>query len=116
MRIDKQIEASKRNGALSKGPLSPEGKARSTQSARRHGFLSKMVITGAESEEGLKDIVNEHLRRFGYLDGVEFGMIEEMAVAYWRMRRAWFVEKEWLDQHVSANSHQRGITTIATAF
>ena len=116
MRSPKQQAAARQNGARSHGPVTDAGKARSSQNARRHGFLSRMVITGAESEEGLREILDQHLHRFSNLDGVEFGMLEEMAVAYWRMRRAWAVEKEWMDRIISSQPDQAGITTIASAF
>ena len=116
MRSPKQQAASRQNGAKSRGPATPAGKARSSQNARRHGYLSRMVVTGPESEDGLREVLDEHLRRFSNLDGVEFGMLEEMAVACWRMRRAWAVEKEWMDRLIASRPDQAGITTIASAF
>ena len=117
MRSSKQIEASRRNGSKSRGPRTPAGKSRSSMNARRHGMLSKLVITGDESEKGLKQVVTEHLLRFGSLDGVEFGMIEEMAVAFWRMRRIWTVEKRWMDKTIAAaNPNVADIDAIADAF
>src|SRR5205809_1332049 len=111
-----QKEASRLNGSKSHGPVTAAGKARSSQNALRHGFLCKLVCTGSESEQGLTDIVTEHLLRFGDIDGVEFGMIEEMCVAHWRMRRAWSIEKEWMDQFIETHSNLSGVTQVAAAF
>jgi hypothetical protein len=74
-----------------------------------------MVVTGDESTRSLNDVLARHTLRFGHSDGVEFGIIEEMAAAFWRMRRAWSIEKEWMDQ-TAAKTGQLGITAIANAF
>jgi hypothetical protein len=38
MATDRQIAANRRNGALGRGPKTPEGKARSSRNALRHGL------------------------------------------------------------------------------
>ena len=43
-----------------------------------------------------ESLLRQFLDRFGPVDGVEFGMIEEMTGAYWRQRRAWAMEKQML--------------------
>ena len=78
--LRKQTSA-RANGGLSHGPKTAEGKARSAMNAVRHGLLARNVVVGAESEEHFKLLVDEHLHRFGDLDGVEFGMIEELATS-----------------------------------
>jgi len=102
--------------ASTPSPVTPGENACPSLHARRHRFLPKIVTTGSESEEGLQQIVGQHLGRFPDSDAVEFGAIEEMAVAYWRMRRAWAMEKEWMDQFIADHPTQRGITVVANAF
>jgi len=113
--LRKQTSA-RANGALSHGPKTPEGKARFAMTALRHGLLARNVVVGAESEEHFKLLLDEHLHRFRDLDGVEFGMIEELATCYWRLRRCWAVEKSWMDQAMAANPKTDNMKQIANAF
>ena len=89
----RRIRASRANGALSGGPKTPEGKRRASFNSLRHGLLADCIVLQNESSAGFESLLAQHLERFGPVDGVEFGLIEEMAAAYWRMRRAWAIEK-----------------------
>jgi hypothetical protein len=48
-----RAEASRRNGAMSRGPKAPEGKARSSQNALKHGFRAQkhVVLPGEIATE-----------------------------------------------------------------
>jgi hypothetical protein len=48
-RTEKQIEASRLNGSKSQGPVTPEGKAISSQNNLRPGMLAKAVLIEGES-------------------------------------------------------------------
>jgi hypothetical protein len=45
-------------------------------------------------------LLQQFVARFAPLDDVEFGLVEEMASATWRMRRGWLAETELLDQAI----------------
>jgi hypothetical protein len=94
--------ASRANGARSRGPVTPQGKQRSSQNALRHGLLARCVVMQEESRESFEAHLAQHLERLQPADAVELGMIEEMAPASWRMRRAWALETPMLDNAAAA--------------
>jgi hypothetical protein len=97
MLSEKQIQASRANGARSRGPKTPRGKSVSSLNALRHGLLSKLVVLHDEPTEAFQSLFAAYLDRFGPLDAVEIGMIEEMVSTFWRTRRAWAIENRLLD-------------------
>jgi hypothetical protein len=108
--------SSQANGRLSRGPATPEGKARSSQNAVSHGLLSDCVVLPGESLEGFETLFEKHLDRFGPLDVVERAMIEEMAASYWRLRRAWAIENDLLTSEIDLTSPSDDRSRITAAF
>jgi hypothetical protein len=94
----RRINASRAHAALSRGPITPEGKARSSANAIRLGLLAKCVVLKNESGPCFDDLVAQHLERFTPADGVAFGIVEEMAMAGWRMRRARAIENRMMEK------------------
>ena len=86
----KRVLASRANGALAKGPVSAEGKRSSSRNATTHGLFARQIVLNDESLEGYQAVMDEHLERLQPADGMVFGMVEEMAAAHWRYRRASF--------------------------
>ena len=102
MRSTAQIEASKRNGAKSKGPVTTEGRARSSQNAVRHGLTShKSVVIDGESKEEWEQFQHEFLVKFQPRDFVEERIVIEMAVCRWRLERIWKMQVSILDQGIA---------------
>jgi hypothetical protein len=62
MATDKQKAASRANGALSRGPKTAEGKARSARSQISSGLFTQAILLKGESRERFEEIV-EALRR-----------------------------------------------------
>jgi hypothetical protein len=85
-----QAEASRRNGKLSKGPKTADGKARSATNALRHGILARS-ITPLPNEE-MEDRDYEHyyqelVREFTPQTITEFNAVELLAFDYVRLAR-----------------------------
>lgn len=108
--------AARSNGARSMGPATPQGKRRSSQNAVRHGLLARCIVMENESRASFDALLAQHIERLRPADGVEFGFIEEMTAAYWRMRRAWALETRMLEQRVAAQRPGDEIDRIAAAF
>ena len=56
-----------------------------------------------------------HIRRLQPSDDVEFGMVEEMVAAYWRMHRDWTIESRMIEMQM-ANSEGDPLSRLAAAF
>lgn len=87
MRTDLQIQASRANGRRSHGPVTADGKARSSQNAFRHGLLAKTILLAHEDKECFQQYIDQHIERFHPADDVEMNIVEEAVSAAWRERR-----------------------------
>ena len=82
-------EASRRNGRRSRGPITANGKARSSRNAVRHGILAEDVCAGDISEHRntfntLLDQLRAELAPSSLLESL---IVERIAAALWRTRR-----------------------------
>jgi hypothetical protein len=106
MSSQRRIDASRRNGALSKGPKTEAGKRRSSMNALRHGILAERVILSNESEENFQLVLDDYMEKYKPRDGVELGMVEQMSSCFWRLQRAVAIEKRLFDQ--ALENHPNG--------
>lgn len=98
-----QQAASRANGARSRGPVTPQGKRRSSQNSRRHGLLANTVVLDNESRAGFLKSFREHLQCIGPRDYIELDAVEQMCSASWRLRRLWMMERKALDLELEAH-------------
>ena len=95
---DKQLVANRRNARRSIksgdacGPRTPEGKERARFNALKHGLLARSVVVptrdGPENRKQFERLLTQ-LRDKLNPDGIlEEMLVEKIAVAYWRLRRA----------------------------
>ena len=98
----RQLMSSRANGALSRGPKTPEGKRKSSLNAVRHGLLSKIVVAQNESRHGFDLVFGDHFNTFEPTNGVELGFTETMAASAWRLRRLWALENKMMNDAIEA--------------
>lgn len=85
-----QIEANRRNAALSTGPATEAGKAASARNALSHGLTTQNPILPGESEEEF--LTHRDLYRSTYGPAATsvpdaLAKIDELAAIQWRLRR-----------------------------
>ena len=86
-RSEAQKEASRINGAKSKGPKTEEGKAISAQNARTHGLSAHSVIIDGESEEAWLNLKCEYHAEWQPVGPTERDMVTQLAYAAFRLDR-----------------------------
>jgi hypothetical protein len=90
-----RAEASRRNGARSRGPQTPEGKARSAQNALKHGLRAeKHVVLPHEDAAEFAELEAAMVAELAPVGALQTVLARRVAVAAWRLARADRLEVE----------------------
>jgi hypothetical protein len=111
MRTPAQIAASRANGAKSRGPVTPEGKAASSRNAVTHGITAaipqlpdepggNVLLLEGEDPELFRETYDSFLRDFAPTSDFELELVHQMLSATWRLHRVWQSETELLNHTV----------------
>ncbi len=104
-------DTSRFNGAKSNGPVTSEGKAKSSLNAVKHGLTSsRIVVMQNESTEDYAKLVSGFVDTFKPATEPEICLVEEMANAQWKRRRAERIETALLD--LSLNEIEPKLDTV----
>jgi hypothetical protein len=104
MRTPKQTQASRANGAKSKGPVTPQGKLNSSRNATRHGLLAETIVLEAEDKAPFLELLNELMEEHQPQTRTETMLVETLAAARWRQDRIWGMQKIAFDYDVSSSA------------
>jgi hypothetical protein len=97
-------ETSRINGTKSHGPKTPEGKEASSHNSLKHGFTSsKTFILHCESADEYQEFLAEHIAIHQPVTAPEKELVDQMAIARWRIRRFVAAETDLLDTEMVRN-------------
>jgi hypothetical protein len=101
-------------GAKSRGPKTPEGKARSARNALKHGLRAEKFVLlhdeDAKQFEAMADALADDLAPVGALQSV---LARRLMVAAWRLERADRIERELFALHAERSEGGRGRLGLA---
>lgn len=101
MPTEKQSAQARLNGANSKGPKTPEGKARSSMNSLRHGrYANHATVLSNEDPAAFEDLALAYVQRIGPLDSVEARLARELASIDWRLARYRAMETRMIDHEM----------------
>ena len=93
-----QIEASRRNGARSNGPVTPAGKARSSRNALTHGLCAMQhLVLEDEVPDDLQALIAHLTTEVGATTEIEARLARRLAIAFWKGERAERIEVALFD-------------------
>ena len=102
-RSEKQREASRANGARSRGPVTADGKATSSQNARTHGLRAKNLVLSNEDCTALEAMIDEYVEEYLPETPTESALVTEMAYAKWRQQRTWISETAAINKQMASD-------------
>jgi hypothetical protein len=93
-----RAEASRKNGAKSRGPRTAEGKARSSKNALKHGLRAqKYVVLPQEDAAEFAALEKALLAELAPVGALQIVLAQRIAAAAWRLARADRMEAEVLE-------------------
>lgn len=116
MPTEKQRQASRANGARSRGPVTPQGKRNSARNSTRHGLLASTVVLDEEDRSGFLQLVRSFYEEFQPETANEMALIDTMAVARWRLLRIWSAQKISLDRGIALQDPAVGPPCVRVLF
>jgi hypothetical protein len=95
-----RLVANRANALKSTGPKTPEGKARSSMNAWKHGLTAKSVVLTHEYEEDFNRLAFAYRSHFLPATELELHLVDQLIVVHWHMERIRFVESFHVEQEI----------------
>jgi hypothetical protein len=107
-----RAEASRRNGAKSRGPNTPEGKERSAQNALKHGFRAqKHLVLPGEDAAAFAELEAALIADLAPENALQAALAQRVVAAMWRLARAERIEAG-LFEHYLRGERNLGLALI----
>jgi hypothetical protein len=101
MTSDLKSATSRANGAKSHGPITTEGKEKSSLNSTTHGFTSKKtVLLACENPDHFQEMLADYAGTYRPGSTVEEDLVAEMVACRWRIQRLRMMETALLDSEI----------------
>ena len=85
------------NGARSHGPVTAEGKARSSRNSEKHGMYSRYILLPHESPEAYEELRQRYYADLAPANETQAKLVDRMVASVWRLRRLASLESSVID-------------------
>jgi hypothetical protein len=106
MTSQSKSDAARANGAKSHGPITSEGKARSSQNALKHGLTAAFNVLPGESEQDFETLLQSHRDHHRPATDLEEELVHSLAVARWRLARVAAIETHLFENEMARRKEQ----------
>jgi len=87
MSTELKIETNRANAQSSTGPRTEEGKARSSQNARKHGLTAQQLTIKPEEREEFEQLLAHYQNDIQPQGAIQETLFDELVAAAWNLRR-----------------------------
>ncbi|HWF07094.1 MAG TPA: hypothetical protein VG297_01460 [Bryobacteraceae bacterium] len=104
MRTDAQINASRANGAKSRGPVTAAGKRNSSHNSTQHGIFARSLLLCTESRADFDELAQTLYDEFQPETPFEVSLVQNMIAARWRQMRLQVMEQATMNREIHRQS------------
>jgi hypothetical protein len=103
MRTERQIQASRANGAKSRGPITTQGKSNSSRNNFQHGLRAQLIFPDHESDPNWTALLAAYLHELVPHSELEQALVKSMALSVWRWTHLANLEPPILERAATGN-------------
>src|SRR6266849_3578833 len=106
MSTQRKIDSARANGAKSHGPVTEEGRKKSSMNALKHGLTARTVLFSNDNHDEYNALLESYIESLQPVDPVEMDLVVDMVNAKWQQRRVQKFETELFDQEMDEHKEE----------
>ena len=93
----RKIDSARANGAKSHGPITEEGRKKSSMNAFKHGLNARTPVLFNETDDEHAALLDSYVQDFQPVGPAEMAAVIDMVDAKWRQRRLLNIESQMFE-------------------
>src|SRR5216684_8601398 len=106
MSTQRKIDSARANGAKSHGPITEEGRKKSSMNALKHGLTARTVLFSNDNHAEYDALLESYIQSLQPIDPFEMDLVVEMVNTKWQQRRVQKFETELFDQEMDEHKEE----------